>query len=495
MQALGGDLFIRNVSYLVTCDDRDRVLKNVSVLVRNGVISRIFENDSSQVQQEAGTYSPDRPGGGEYSPARPGPVNDFPDRPGAGDLSGIPTVDASGCVLYPGLVNTHHHFYQIFSRNLPEVQNLELFPWLKALYQIWKNLDADVVYYSSLCGMGELLKSGCTTSSDHHYVFPAGCGLDLIDAQFAAADKLGMRFNATRGSMDLSEKDGGLPPDSVVQTVDEILKDSEEAVRKYHDPAPYAMHRVSLAPCSPFSVSRELLAESAKLARALGVRLHTHLAETKDEERYMLEKEGIRPLAYMEQVGWIGDDVWYAHGIHFNDDELALLAQTGTGVAHCPISNMKLSSGIARIPEMLKTGVPVGLAVDGSASNDGSNLLEEMRAAYLLHRLNSSSAAPSGYDILKMATRGSARLLGRHDIGQVAEGCAADFFLISLRRPELVGACFDPASMLATVGFKGAVDLTVVNGKIVVRDGRLVGTDEQEAADRADAVCRKYLGR
>ena len=298
-----------------------------------------------------------------------------------------------------------------------------------------------------------------------------------------------------RGSMDLSEKDGGLPPDSVVQTIDGIMRDCEDAVRKYHDGAAYSMHRVALAPCSPFSVSKTLLSESARLARRLGVRLHTHLAETRDEERYMLEKAGVRPLEYMAQLGWVGEDVWYAHGIWFNDGELALLAETGTGVAHCPVSNMKLSSGVARVPEMVARGIPVGLAVDGSASNDGSNLLEEMRACYLLHRLNSGSKALSGYDVLKLATRGGARLLGRNDIGWIGEGSAADFFLVDLNRPELVGAQFDPAGMLATVGLKGPVDYTVVNGKTVVEKGRLTGVDEKQLSQRANAVCRRYLAR
>lgn len=448
-------MLIRNVKYLVTCDDEDRVLKGVNVFVRDGVIESI----------------------------------------GAQEQTADEVIDGSHMVMYPGLINTHHHLYQTFSRNLPEVQNMELFPWLKTLYEIWKNLNSEVVYYSSLTGMGELLKTGCTCCLDHHYVFPSGTGMDLMDAQFSAADALGMRFYATRGSMDLSVKDGGLPPDSVVQTVDEIMKDSEDTVKKFHDPSRYSMHRVALAPCSPFSVSADLLRESAKLARKLHVRLHTHLAETKDEEHYTLERFGMRPLAYMESLGWMGEDVWYAHGIHFNDEELKHLAETKTGVAHCPISNMKLSSGIARIPEMLKLGVPVGLAVDGSASNDGSNLLEELRTGFLLHRLNSSSAAPSGYDMLKIATRGSASILGRDDIGQIAEGMAADFFLINLDRIALTGAQFDVASMLGTVGFKGNVDYTVVNGKVVVREGQLTGMDEADLTWKATQCVERYLQR
>lgn len=448
-------LLIKNIQTLVSCDDADAVYENVDLYAEDGVIRDIGAN----LPQAAGR-----------------------------------TVDASHMLCYPGLVNTHHHLYQVFSRNLPEVQNMELFDWLKTLYEIWKKLDADIVRFSSLAGLGELLKHGCTTCFDHHYVFPRGSG-DLLGAQFAAADELGVRFHASRGSMDLSVKDGGLPPDSVVQTVDEILHDSADAIARFHDPKPYAMRRVALAPCSPFSVSADLLRESAVLARQYSVRLHTHLCETKDEENYMLAREGVRPLEYMERLGWLGGDVWFAHGIHFGDGELRVLAETGTGVAHCPISNMKLASGVARVPDMLKLGVPVGLAVDGSASNDGSSLMEELRVAYLLHRLHASHDAPSGYDILKMATRGGARLLGRDDIGQLAVGKCCDLFLVDARRLELVGSLYDPKSVLATVGLRGAVDCTVVNGRVVVEHGRLASVDEERIAADANAVCRAYLNR
>ena len=446
-------LLIRNISALITCDDHDSLLENVDLYAEDGVIRAM----GPRLDRQADTV-----------------------------------LDGTNMLCYPGLINTHHHLYQVFSRNLPQVQNMELFDWLKTLYEIWKNLDADVVRLSSLTGMGELMKHGCTTCFDHHYVFPQGAG-DLLGAQFAAADELGIRMHASRGSMDLSVKDGGLPPDSVVQTVDEIMADSIRCIERYHDPSFGAMHRLALAPCSPFSVSAELLRQSAILARQYGVRLHTHLCETRDEENYMLAREGVRPLAYMERLGWLGSDVWFAHGIHFNDDELRLLARTGTGVAHCPISNMKLASGVARIPEMLALGVPVGLAVDGSASNDGSSLMEELRTAYLLHRLHSSKAAPSGYDVLKMATRGSARLLGRDDIGQLAVGKCADLFMIDRRRLELVGACCDPRSVLATVGVRGAVDYTVVHGVVTVAQGRLTRIDEEKTAWEANRKCAQYL--
>jgi cytosine/adenosine deaminase-related metal-dependent hydrolase len=446
-------LLLKNIQALVTCDEQDRVLRNVDLYCEDGFIRAIG-----------------------------------PDLPQTADT----LLDGSHFWCYPGLVNTHHHLYQVFSRNLPQVQNMELFDWLTTLYEIWKGLDEQVIRLSSLVGMGELLKHGCTTCFDHHYVFPAGAG-DLIGAQFEAAEALGIRMFASRGSMDLSRKDGGLPPDSVVQTVDEILRDAARVIETYHDPRPGSMRQVALAPCSPFSVSPELLRQSALLARQYGVRLHTHLCETKDEERYMLEHHGVRPLEFMASLGWTGPDVWYAHGIHFNDEELRELARTGTGVAHCPISNMKLSSGVARIPEMLALGVPVGLAVDGSASNDGSSLMEELRVCYLLHRLNASKAAPSGYQVLKLATRGSARLLGRTDIGSLEVGKCADLFLVDARRLELVGGEYSPADVLATVGLRGPVDYTVVNGRVVVREGRLVTLDEAATAEAARTVCRAYL--
>ena len=392
-------LLIKNIARLVTCDDADRILRDVDVYCESGFITSI------------------------------GPQL---------DVTADETIDGSHMFCYPGLVNTHHHLYQVFSRNLPQVQNMELFDWLRTLYEIWKNLDTDVIRLSSLTGMGELMKHGCTTCFDHHYVFPAHSS-DLLEAQFAAADALGIRMYASRGSMDLSVKDGGLPPDSVVQTVDEIMADSIRCIEKYHDDRCGAMHRVALAPCSPFSVSAELLRQSAILARQYHVRLHTHLCETKDEENFMLAREGVRSLEYMARLGWLGDDVWFAHGIHFND--------------------------------------------------------EELRVAFLLHRLNASRQAPTGYDVLKMATRGSARLLGRDDIGQVAQGKCADLFLIDSRRLELVGCDADAGSVLGTVGVRGPVDYTVVHGRVTVRQGRLVTVDEERVAAEANAKCRDYLAK
>ncbi len=446
-------LFIKNIKVLVSCNQNDDVFENVNLYCENGIIKSIGEQE----------FTADE------------------------------TIDASDMLCYPGLVNTHHHLYQMFSRNLPQVQNMELFDWLKTLYEIWKGLNADTIRLSSTAGMGELMKNGCTTVFDHHYVFPKNSG-DLIAAQSQAAKDLGIRMHFSRGSMDLSKKDGGLPPDTVVQSVDEILKDSVDLIHKYHDTSFNSMQRIALAPCSPFSVSADLLRESAKLAREYGVRLHTHLCETIDEEKYTLEKVGMRPLAYMETLGWTGSDVWYAHGIHFNDEELKFLAETQTGVCHCPISNMKLSSGIARIPEMLEMGVPVGLGVDGSASNDGSNMLEEIRVSYLLHRLNSSKKAPSGYDILKIATMGGAKVLGREkEIGSLEVGKCADLFLVNSQRAELVGAGYDPKSVLGTVGIREAVDYTIINGKVTVANGKILGLDEEKLVRDSNKELERYL--
>ncbi|MDD3919919.1 MAG: 8-oxoguanine deaminase [Eubacteriales bacterium] len=447
-------LLLKNIDTVVTCDDADSVLRNVSIYIDDRRIVSVLEKGA--VLPEA-------------------------DR----------VIDCTGLWLYPGFVNTHHHLYQYFTRNLPQVQNMELFDWLVTLYEIWKKLDPEVIRLSTLCGLGELMKYGCTTSMDHHYVFPGATAQTLIDTQLDAAKELGMRFTATRGSMSLSKKDGGLPPDSVVQELEPILKDSVRLIEAYHDPAELSMRQIALAPCSPFSVTADLLRESAKLARQYGVRLHTHLCETKDEERYTLEKTGLRPLAYMESLGFIGSDVWYAHGIHFNDEELQLLAQTQTGVAHCPCSNMKLSSGVCRVPDMLRLGVPLGLAVDGSASNDASNMMEEIRTAYLLHRLTYGASAPTGYTLLKMATRGSAKLLGREDIGQIKPGLAADLFMIDGRDLSLAGAEQDPACLFGTVGYHKPVEYCVVNGKVTVEHGALTAiVEEKTLADSRAAVWR-----
>lgn len=400
------------------------------------------------------------------------------------------TIDARGKIVYPGLINTHHHLYQVLTRNLPRVQQMELFDWLKTLYRLWRGLTGEMVYTSALVGLGELIKYGCTTASDHHYVFPQG-QTELIDRQIMAASELGIRFHACRGSMSRGESDGGLPPDSLVQSKEEILADSERLINEYHDASPGSMCQIILAPCSPFSVTPDLMRESAELARQYGVRLHTHLAETLDEENYCLSTVGMRPLEYMTSLGWVGSDVWFAHGIHFNSAELDLLAQTKTGVAHCPASNQKLASGVAKITEMLQKGVPVGLAVDGSASNDCSNLLAEIRYAYLMHRLVNSAAAPAGAQILSLATRGSAELLGRNDLGSLEVGKAGDCFLVDINSLEFAGTLDDPAALPAVVGINRPVDMTIVAGKVVYKNGVLLGIDEEKVVHEANKMALK----
>ena len=445
-------LLIRNAEALVSMNEAREILHSVDIYCENGIVSKIG-HDLQVVAEDV--------------------------------------VLASGMYVYPGLINTHHHLYQTFTRNLPGVQNLELFDWLRALYRIWRGLTPEMVYYSALTGLGELLKYGCTTSVDHHYVFPRHAEPTLIDCQIEAAAELGMRFHPCRGSMSLGESDGGLPPDDVVQTTDEILRDSQRLIERYHDPEPGSMCQISLAPCSPFSVSADLLEQTALLAREYGVRLHTHLAETLDEERFCIEAVGMRPLAYMESLGWLGSDVWYAHGIHFSDEEISLLAQTRTGVAHCPTSNEKLCSGRAPVERLLQAGVPVGLAVDGSASNDCSNMPAEIRTAYLLHRLAMGNQAPTPVDILELATGGGARLIGRPDLGSIEEGKAADMFLVNADTLEWVGADLDPASAPATIGLYRPVDYTIVAGKIVVKDGRLVNIEETAVARKSRELSRR----
>ncbi len=404
-------------------------------------------------------------------------------------------IDCSTCVVVPGFVNTHHHFYQTLTRNLPAVQNAELFDWLVYLYEIWKFLDEAAVYYASLLAMGELLKTGCTSSTDHHYVYPQNVSGDLIGVQFKAAANLGMRLAPTRGSMSLSKKDGGLPPDSVVQTEDEILQDCERVIQKYNDPEDLAMRKIILAPCSPFSVTEELMRETVNLARKHNVRLHTHLAETKDENEFCLEIYGCKPLKLMEDCGFIGSDVSYAHGIHFNDQELELLAKTGTHIAHCPTSNMRLGSGICRVKEMLPLGINVALAVDGSASNDSSDMLGEIRNALLLQRVHYGAAALSTLDVMKMGTENGARLLGFEKVGKIKEGWAADLAIFNVGKLEYSGSLTDPLAAIIFSGYNHGAEYTIVNGQIAVEQGRLAGFDETEIMNKCNAISEKMINQ
>lgn len=431
-------LLLRNATLLATMDDEE--IAGGGLFARDGVIEAVGASD---------------------------------ELPGTADE----VVDLSGHVVLPGLVNTHHHLYQTLTRVLPGAQDVTLFDWLRKLYPVWARMTPDHVRVATGVGLAELALSGCTTAFDHQYLWPNGSG---IDDQIEGAEPIGIRFHVSRGSMSLGESDGGLPPDGLVEGHDRILEEGRRAVELYHDPSPGSMRQVVLAPCSPFTVTPELMRDSADLARDLGVGLHTHLAETADEESYCLEHFGARPVEHVSDLGWHGPDVWYAHAVHVTPEEVERLAEEGTGVAHCPTSNMRLASGIAPLRSYLRSGVRVGLAVDGSASNDSSHMLAEARQAMLLARL---ANAPAGDDqltarqALELATSGGAEVLGRDDVGRLRPGLAADVIAVDLERVEYAGARHDP---LAAVVFcaSGRVDHSWVGGRLVVANRRLVGVDE-----------------
>jgi cytosine/adenosine deaminase-related metal-dependent hydrolase len=416
---------------------------------------------------------------------------------GSGTLPGVALsdrlIDARGKVVLPGLVNTHHHLYQTLTRNVPAVQEATLFRWLSELYEVWRGIDAEAVDTAVRVGLGELLLTGCTTTTDHLYLFPEGQER-LIDAEIAAAREMGIRFQPTRGSMSRGKSHGGLPPDDVVQDEEAILADSRRLIREYHDPRPGAMTRIALAPCSPFSVTDDLMRRTADLARAEGVRLHTHLAETRDEEEYCLRYYGCRPVEYLRRLGWIGPDVWLAHCVHLLDDEVRLFGESGTAVAHCPASNLRLGSGTAPLRRLLEAGVTVGLGVDGSASNDSSNMLAEVRQALLAHRLDKDPARwLTAAEALRLATRGGARCLGRDDIGSLEPGKAADLIAIDTRRLSYAGAGSDILAALVFSPWPEPVDLAMVNGRIVVEGGELRGVDVPALVERAEKRSQALL--
>lgn len=442
-------LLLRHAEEIITMDSQRRRIPDGGIFVRDGVIQRVA------------------------------PTSELPRQ--ADEI-----IDAAGLVVIPGMVNTHHHLYQTLTRAMPAVEHAKLFDWLVYLYPIWARMDAEAIYTSALVGLAELVLSGCTTVSDHLYIFPNAVRLDET---ITAAREIGVRFHPCRGSMSLGRSQGGLPPDEVVQSEEQIMADVERLVNAFHDPEPYAMVRIAIAPCSPFSVTPELMRESAEWARRRGLLLHTHVAETKDEEDFCVERFGLRPLAYMESLGWVGPDVWYAHAVHMNQDEIRRLAETGTGVAHCPTSNMRLGSGIAPIREMLDAGVRLGLGVDGSASNDGGHMLLEARMALLLQRVQKGAGALSAEEALAMATVGGARLLGREDIGSLEAGKAADFAAFDLSALEYAGA-HDPLSALLLCA-PTRVRHSVINGRVVVRDGQVLGIDVERVVERQRAIARK----
>lgn len=400
-------------------------------------------------------------------------------------------LDMRGRVVMPGLVNTHHHMYQSLTRAVPAAQDAELFSWLTNLYMLWSHLTPEMIHVSTQTAMAELMLSGCTTTSDHLYLYPNGARLD---DSIAAAQQMGMRFHAARGSMSLGRSKGGLPPDAVVEEEEAILRDSLRLIQQYHDSARHSMLRVVLAPCSPFSVTRELMRESAVLARAHGVSLHTHLAENDNDVAFSREKFGLTPAQYAESLGWVGPDVWHAHCVKLDAEGIALFARTGTGVAHCPCSNMRLASGIAPVRTMRDAGVPVGLGVDGSASNDGAHMLGEARQALLLQRVGHGPAAMGAREALEIATLGGARVLGRDDIGALAPGMSADFVAFDMSGVGYAGAGHDPVAALVFCT-PTDVSTSVINGRVVVRDGHLLTADLPRVLTRHRELARMLFER
>lgn len=400
-------------------------------------------------------------------------------------------MDMRGHVVLPGLVNTHHHMYQSLTRAVPQAQDAELFGWLTNLYMLWSHLTPEMIAVSTQTAMAELMLSGCTTTSDHLYLYPNG---SRLDDSIEAAAAMGMRFHAARGSMSVGRKHGGLPPDAVVEAEEEILRDSRRLVETYHDASRHAMLRMVLAPCSPFSVSRDLMRESAQLARSYGVSLHTHLAENDNDIAYSREKFCMTPAQYAEDLGWVGHDVWHAHCVKLDDAGIALFAHTGTGVAHCPCSNMRLASGIAPVRKMRDAGVPVGLGVDGSASNDGAHMLGEARQALLLQRVGYGPAAMTAREALEIATLGGARVLNRDDIGTLAPGMSADIVAFDMREVGYAGASHDPVAALVFCT-PGKVATSIINGKVVVRDGQLLPVDLPTVLERHRDLAKSLYQR
>ena len=446
-----GTLLIKNADVLACMDEQGREIRNGSLFIRDNIIEQVG------------------------------------DTPNTADC----VLDMRGHVVLPGLVNTHHHLFQSLTRATPGAQDGSLFDWLRTHYRVWPAIDAAALYTSAKLALAELMLSGCTTCADHTYLFPNDARLD---DQIRAAAEMGVRFHPSRGSMTLGESDGGLPPDAVVERDEDVLRDSRRVIESYHDASRYSMCRVAVGPCAPFNVTEALMRDSAALARSYGVLMHTHVAETRDEDDYCLERTGLRPVAYMESLGWVGPDVWWAHAVWPNQREITLMAETGTGVAHCPGSNMRLGSGIAPIRRYLDAGVRVGVAVDGSASNDSGHLLGEVRLAMLLQRVNLGPQGLSAREALRMATVGGAQVLGRNDIGVLAPGMAADVIAIDTRTVEFAGAQADPVAALLFC-MPVNVSLSVINGRIVIENGRLVDVDLDALIAQHNAISKRLLAQ
>jgi 8-oxoguanine deaminase len=450
-------LLVKNIHTLATMDAARREIRNAALLVRDNIIEQV------------------------------GTTSDLPQT--ADEI-----LDLRGrYIVLPGLVNTHHHFYQTLTRAVPAAQNCDLFNWLQTLLPIWANLTPESVYISAQMAAAELMLSGCTTASDHLYIYPNG---STLDDEIRAIQAIGLRFHASRGSMSIGKNRGGLPPDAMVEKEADILKDSQRLIEQYHDNTRHGMLRITLAPCSPFSVSQDLMRESATLARSYpGIRLHTHLAENKSDLDYSIATFGMTPGEYVESVGWLGSDVWHAHCVLLDDRAIQQFGKTGTGVAHCPCSNMRLASGMAPIRKMLDFQVPVGLGVDGSASNDSSNLLNETRTAFLMARVRELDAtAMTARDALELATLGGAKVLGRDDIGYLAPGMSADFMAIDIDRPELAGAHHDPIAAIVFCQVN-TVDYSFINGRKVVDRGRLTTIELETLVEKHNRMAHQLLDK
>jgi len=446
-------LLVKNATVLATMDEARREIPDGAIFVRDQVIEAV------------------------------GKTADLP-------ATADEVLDLSDHVVIPGLVNTHHHFYQTLTRAVPGAQDKELFDWLVTLYPIWARMTPEAIYVSAKIAAAELVLSGCTTASDHLYMFPNG---SKLDDEIRGVQEIGMRFHASRGSMSLGRSKGGLPPDSVVEDEAAILKDCQRVIETFHDNSRYAMLRITVAPCSPFSVTQDLMREAAKLARSYpGVRLHTHLAETQPDVQFSLQQFGLAPGDYAEDVGWLGADVWHAHCVHLSPDAVEKFGRTGTGVAHCPGSNSRLASGIAPIVDMLAHNVPVGLGVDGSASNDSSHLLNEARLAMLMQRVKGNPAALTARQALELGTLGGARVLGRDDIGAIKPGMAADFVAYDLNQIGFAGALHDPVAALVFCT-SANVNYSVINGRVVVREGQLTPFELQPVIERHNAIAKALI--
>ena len=449
-------ILIKNAAAVVTCDPRDSVFMNHDLLIEGPAISQIGTGLQAQDAQ---------------------------------------IIDASGCFIYPGLINTHHHFFQTLVRNLLTVDypNMLVLDWIREIYQIFKRIDSDCIYYSSLIALADLVKHGCTTAFDHQYCFPRHAGPELVDRQFEAAELLGVRYHAGRGANTLPMSQGSSIPDEMLESTDEFLADCQRLIERYHDSEPFSMRQIVVSPCQPINCHKETFSESLALARDQGVRLHTHLGE--GENPNMVERWGLRTLDWCRELDFVGPDIWYAHGWELTPDEYEVMAQTGTGLSHCPAPAVLGGFPIIDIPAMQKAGMRLSLGVDGSATNDGSSLLDTLRMAFLMQSFHGKQrgGSPTPYEMLKICCAGGADILGRSDLGSLEPGKCADLFMIRVDRLEYAGAVHDPANFLARVGVTGPVDLTMVNGKVVYRDGEFPGLDQAELFRKAEEVCDRVI--